>query len=515
MSNLTLTSLQVGLDADPNNNFTIALDNDALKISRGNASAPGTEILTLSDTNTTITNEIVADNFDNKLHVKKITRGYHSGALLTSDNRIYTWGYNNNSQLGDGTSTTSPINQIQFPAYLSGVKIVQFEQWCSANYVLFENGHLYVWGYNGYGQLGVGDTTNRTIPTLSASDVAKIFVPASQYSNEYYNAPYTGPFIQKNDSTVYSCGYNGVGALAVGNTTNRSSWTLVPNPNGEIITDIWVGADPNVSVFCKTNTKKIYAAGYNGNGQLGLGDTTDRTSWTNVSYFNNLPEVVDIKCCGYYWDNTNGYNRQFTTVLTSSGDVYTVGRNDNAQLGTGTVTTYQASFTKVTLTKPVKSFSMCWGTVYVIFTDDNFARWGYNGYGQLGNGTTTQNPNPIYGTFTVKKIFTTVPSGSGTYAPSIYLTTTSNELYGCGYNYNGQLGNGSTSSSVTNFTLSNFSGKEIEDVIQVGQSGYSVGVIQEANSNNIYVTCGYNVNLESGLAPSPGTKYMFRQINIK
>jgi alpha-tubulin suppressor-like RCC1 family protein len=395
------------------------------------------------------------------------------------------------------------------------LKIVQYEQWTTSNYALFENGDLYVWGYNGYGQLGVGDTTNRTIPTLSTTNVKKLFVPDSHYSYEYYTTLLTSPFIQKNDNTVWSCGYNGYGSLAVGDTTNRSSWTLVPNPNGEVISDIWVGADPVISVFCKTTTKKIYCVGYNVNGQLGLGDTTSRSSWTNVSYFNNLSEVIDIKSCGYYFDGTNSYDRQFTTALTSAGDIYTVGRNDNGQLGIGTTTTYQATFTKVTLTKPVKSFSMSWGLVYVIFTDNHFARWGYNGYGQLGNGTTTQSATPIYGTFTVKKIFTTVSSGNASYAPTIYITTPSNELYGCGYNNTGMLGNGSTSNTVTTYTLSNFSGKEVEDVLLVGATGYSVGVIQETNSNSIYVTCGYNANYESGIVPSPGTKYMFRQITIK
>ena len=90
-------------------------------------------------------------------------------------------------------------------------------------------GRLYFTGYNGFGQFGFGDTTNRFIFTRStyfgpttgrtAVDVkiGKIFSGSDGL---------TTPFlVRTSEGEMYGAGYNGAGLLGQNDTTNRTSWT--------------------------------------------------------------------------------------------------------------------------------------------------------------------------------------------------------------------------------------------------------------------------------------------------
>ena len=86
-------------------------------------------------------------------------RDDHSTALMT-DGCLYTWGYNEDGQLGDGTtedkSTPTKI--------MDNVESVSLGFYHSA--AITKDGSLYTWGSNYSGQLGDGTTTDRSTPTL-------------------------------------------------------------------------------------------------------------------------------------------------------------------------------------------------------------------------------------------------------------------------------------------------------------------------------------------------------------
>jgi hypothetical protein len=77
---------------------------------------------------------------------------------LKTDGTLWTWGYNGNGQLGDGTTTDSTI-PLQIGSGYASVAAGFFH-----TVALKTDGTLWVWGYNGYGQLGDGTTIDKTSP---------------------------------------------------------------------------------------------------------------------------------------------------------------------------------------------------------------------------------------------------------------------------------------------------------------------------------------------------------------
>ena len=79
---------------------------------------------------------------------------------------VFTWGYNAYGQLGDNTTSTktSPTEiTTQFNLAIDEkiVEVILGRYYSSA---LTSEGRLFMWGYNNYGQLGDGTTTTRTSP---------------------------------------------------------------------------------------------------------------------------------------------------------------------------------------------------------------------------------------------------------------------------------------------------------------------------------------------------------------
>ena len=138
---------------------------------------------------------------------------------------------------------------------------------------------LYACGKNWEGQLGLGDTTNR-------AEWTKVPVPQG-FSVEKVRTDYMHTFLKgkgkDGEDNLYACGRNWEGQLGLGNTNNRSRWTKVPFPKDFSIEKVIAGGYHS---FLKGKGKdgedKLYACGNNYNGQLGLGNTTDRGQWTEV-----------------------------------------------------------------------------------------------------------------------------------------------------------------------------------------------------------------------------------------
>ena len=134
-------------------------------------------------------------------------------AAIRSDDTLWTWGYNGYGQLGDGTTTnrSSPV-QVSGGGSWKYISVSEFHM-CGIK----TDGTAHCWGYDAYGQLGDNSTSAK-------------YSPVQVYGGGTWKkvvAGYLSTTGIKTDGTAYSWGYNAFYVLGVGNNVNRSSPTQI------------------------------------------------------------------------------------------------------------------------------------------------------------------------------------------------------------------------------------------------------------------------------------------------
>ena len=116
-----------------------------------------------------------------------------------------------------------------------------------------------MFGYNALGQLGTGDLTQRNSPTTIAAlgtnnKKVKLFGPDN----------YVAAYILKTDGTVFVSGYNGHGQLGTGDLTNRSTFTKMAKEDRVFIKDFQLFGYDNYNAFVGADQDdNLWGVGYN------------------------------------------------------------------------------------------------------------------------------------------------------------------------------------------------------------------------------------------------------------
>ena len=269
----------------------------------------------------------------------------------------------------------------------------------------FLDAGIYAWGQNSVGQLAQGgNLTHRSSPIQigSLTNWKQVSSGDGQTS------------AVKTDGTLWSWGYNIVGQLGLGNTTNRSSPVQVGQQ-----ADWSLVACGDVYTLAITSVGELWSiGGQNNSGQLGLRDTTNRSSPVQVGSLTNWKQVM----CG------GGH----TVAITTSGELYSWGNNTRGELGLGDVA-HRSSPVQVGSLSNWKQISGDQNTL-AIKTDGSLWAWGHNGVGRLGLGNLVHRSSPVQvgSLLTWKQVVTTQ-------AHTLAIKT-DGTLWAWGLNTNGQLG---------------------------------------------------------------------------
>jgi len=235
------------------------------------------------------------------------TGGTHTCALLRTG-ALKCWGGNVKGQVGNGTDNQQ-LTPIDVTGLSSGVIAITAGQFFTC--ALLNTGAVNCWGDNASGQLGNGTTTTSftpvNVPGLSASVIA-------------IAAGYDHTCALLNTGGVQCWGSNTYGALGNGGTGDQSTPQTVSGISNAVALS---GGRGHSCALLSTGAVKCW--GYNVNGQLGDGTTTSSNTPVSVS---NLSSGVIAIGTGYY----------HSCAVLSSGAVKCWGYNSQGQLGNGTTT---------------------------------------------------------------------------------------------------------------------------------------------------------------------------------
>eukprot|EP00899_Mesostigma_viride_P022183 jgi/Mesvir1/3149/Mv16314-RA.1 len=241
---------------------------------------------------------------------------------------VYSWGPNYHGQLGHSFLNLGPVLQPTRVEALRYLNIVQVAVGYSHVLALTADGILHVWGSNVFGQLGTGDSKDRTKPTvLNAFRQARVeSIAAGMHSSFAITA--------EPEPHVYAWGFNDNFELGLGEGIARNSPQIIHGLEGRNITMLAPGG---YHVLAASSSGEVYAWGSNFYGQLGLGYKGDAVSTPQkvelpAALRISLPDT-DMSLAGKRRTRPLGAGSWHSVAVSSDGSVYTWGRNSHGQLG--------------------------------------------------------------------------------------------------------------------------------------------------------------------------------------
>lgn len=443
----------------------------------------------------------ITNNINND--VKEVYCHGQYTCILKTDNSLWVVGYNNVGQLGLGNKT----NQSKFVKIESDVsKVIQGYQ---ALYVLKRNGVLLATGDNSTGALMFGHM-NASTCRLTAHDFSNVDVIHFKNDNEPYVLKNDGKFydrhgccrgkiacggyhtaLLKDDGSLWMCGRNNNGQLGLGDTTDRTTFVKVTNNINYDVKDVACGLYHTMII--KTDGS-IWGVGLNGNGQLGIGNTTNQTKFVKVTS-NITNDAEEIYCGGY-----------FTFAKRTDGRLASCGRSTEGQLAINSSSSAVNTFTNVTsnvVAGTIKQIACGMHHVHMLRNDGTLWACGHNGEGQLGlNNTST------YYTFTkVSKNVTDDVEFIDSGERSTFIIKKDGTLWSTGQNDKGQLGLADTSNK--NYFIQ-VTANVGNNIIKVSSFGKHTIIVKDDGS--IWGT-GQNDSGQLGLGDDLTNKNMFTKIS--
>ena len=256
---------------------------------------------------------------------------------------------------GTGNNSENQINTIRPDVGINSYsQVLSLGDYHSG--VIAQDGSLYMWGVNDFGQIGDGTTKNRYKPTKILDHVVSVSL------GDYYSGAIT------QDGSLYMWGSNVYGQIGDGTTEDRYKPTKILDH----VIAVSLGYCHSGAI---TQDGSLYMWGSNDSGQIGDGTTEDRYKPTKI-----LDHVIAVSL----QTGNSG-------AITQDGSLYMWGSNSRGGIGDGTT---EVRYKPTKILDHVIAVSLGVGHSGAITQDGSLHMWGWNSDGQIGDGTTKARYTP-------------------------------------------------------------------------------------------------------------------------
>jgi alpha-tubulin suppressor-like RCC1 family protein len=327
--------------------------------------------------------------------VRTFVAGEEHSIVATVGGQVWTWGFNETGQLGDGTTTnrSAPFHVMGLPAS----PVLQVAGGYETSWVRTASGEVWAWGFNSDGELGNGTVTISSLLPVHATNLPASPVEKLASGNRH-------AIILTASGEVWTWGFNRYGQLGDGTTLSRSTAVRVLGlPVGDPVIDV-VGGNQATHSLALTRSGHVWGWGGNSSGQLATAsaDTCAGVPCSTTAVeAQGLPagDPVIALATNSYVSSGDG----FVLALTRSGQVWAWGDNGSGQLGvasTDTCNGLPCSRTPIHIQglpvgDRVVAVAAGTGWSFAITASGQLWAWGTNTFGRFGNGTTDSSPVPI------------------------------------------------------------------------------------------------------------------------
>ena len=295
----------------------------------------------------------------------------HSCAIAPSG-ELKCWGRNTSGQLGIGSNESYNEIPQTVPGLSSGVIAVSGGQ--SHTCAILTAGEIKCWGSNESGQLGTGNYESSNTPVTVA-------LPGEPAIALALGAAHTCAVLA--DGSLKCWGSNQDGQLGLGYYGGDSPVPLTVTGLSSNVTAIAAG---DAHTCALTTQGGVKCWGWNGHGRLG--DGTGVNSAVPADVVGLSTGVISIAA-----------GSSHTCAVTTTGAAKCWGLNDNGQLGSAGYATSHVPVDVERITSGAIAIRAGFAHTCALLIDHSVKCWGYNSYGQLGNGTyyTGFLPVDVYG----------------------------------------------------------------------------------------------------------------------
>jgi len=360
------------------------------------------------------TNNVAAEKFALETNIAsqsgenntRIAAGFNHTVAVDKDGKVFAWGNNSSGELGNSSFLPSYL-----PVQVLGMNRVKSVSAGGLHTLaLKQDGTVWAWGNNNSGQAGIASYVGSAtpMPVVGLSGIKAISANNSQ------------SLALRNDGRVWGWGSNDYNL-----TIKRVPTAILGLSNVKAI------STGGYHALALTKDGKVWGWGNNYYGQIGNANGLYISSNSPVRVL-GLSNVKSISAGMFH-----------SLAITNDGSIWAWGNNAHGQLGVANIgmstvpmqiAGLQSAITGMNSVKAVSA-----GTYHstVVFNNGTVRGWGWNMFGQLGNGTTndTYTPTSVLGLNNVVSITSGYVHNT--------VVTKNGSVFSFGSNYYGQLGNGS------------------------------------------------------------------------